>query len=516
MIPSLSVRDGWKLAAGLLILTAAILSAAYWPVYPYFLDSYYHLSVIQGFHEAGGPVLHAFWEAAPEGRPHLYPPLFHLISLPVVEWGSSLMALAKGWCAAIFPLLLLTAWLVFSRITTARESFLILLALSLPYSFYLGCLNYLPATLVLVAALGILLALFRHRWLAGGLLLACAFWVHAGLPWLVALGLLLFGLLEPAYRKTAWKILLLGLMGASPWLLHLARHASFFQLQPRGEEHSLETPVALVALGLFGWVVAFRRGGIWRFLAALGLGFLPMLSAYRFRFFATQGLFPWMILAGVALEAAAGKLRRPWKAVLVLLALGFASPTLHVGPSGWKIVWADATLFHLTESVPSKERATANPLFFSKFMEPLAKEVRAHTSPEELIYSNISYFAGMIRVVTERAMTNQLLREMPEQPLDHQIRAARLIVWLKESLEGPPSPRLQALALRYHLRPVAETEVAILYLNPQPAGRRQVSAPVMPWQSAVGIILLVGLLIARDLRRCGDITRGRRGPLPDR
>ena len=86
----------WNLTAGLIILSVAILSAAQWPAYPYFLDSYYHLTVIEGMRQAGGPVLHAFWESAPEGRPHLYPPLFHLLWLPAIRHLPPLF-LARFW-----------------------------------------------------------------------------------------------------------------------------------------------------------------------------------------------------------------------------------------------------------------------------------------------------------------------------------------------------------------------------------------------------------------------------------
>ena len=66
---SFEAHRRWTLLSLLIILGAAILSTAQWPAYPYFLDANYHLAVIRGFREAGGPVLHAFWEAAPEGRP---------------------------------------------------------------------------------------------------------------------------------------------------------------------------------------------------------------------------------------------------------------------------------------------------------------------------------------------------------------------------------------------------------------------------------------------------------------
>jgi hypothetical protein len=167
--------EGWTLLSGLILLVITVLPLARWPAYPPFLDSYYHLSVLQGFRDAGGPTLHAFWETAPEGRAHLYPPLFHLLYLPIHLLGLPLINLARLWCTLSMPILAWTAWRVFSLTVSARLCALILLSLITPFSFFLSTLNHPPATLALTAGLGILLAVVKNRWLAGGGLLALAF-----------------------------------------------------------------------------------------------------------------------------------------------------------------------------------------------------------------------------------------------------------------------------------------------------------------------------------------------------
>lgn len=508
-----AIRRPWALAAGLLLLAAAAFCATQWPAFPYFLDSYYHLLVIQGFRDAGGPVLHAFWEAAPQGRPHLYPPLFHVLSLPALLSGVAPIALARVWCVAAFPLLLFTAWRVFSSVSGPRAGCLAIIALSLSHSFFLGSVNHLPATLVLIEALGIFLALAQRRPLAGGLLLALAFWTHAGLPWLLALALFLHGFLDPQNRRVAWVILVIGLAGGSPWLAHLARHLPTIQIQPRGEELFLDTPILVLLLGGIGLVPAWRRGGVHRFLIAMVTGFLPMLVLYRFRFFATQGLFPWLLLSAVALEALVERIRRPWAIAAVLLSLSALSPSLHASPSGWGLSWADSFWSRITGLNAGPGRPTGQPLYHPRFIEGLAKEIRAHVSPEELIYSNVPYFAGMLGVVSGRCTTNQMLREMADRPAAEQIQAARLVVWIKDSPSAPPSRKLQETALQFQLRPLVQTEIAYLYYNPRVRARRQVRRAAVPWWLASLLVLGAAGTVAWDFGR-GRRFRSERLPSP--
>lgn len=479
----------WSCAGWLLILATAILAAAHWPRYPYFWDSYYHLSVIQNFREAGGPALLQTWEAAPEGRVHLYPPLFHLLFLPARMAQIDPILLARFWTWASFPLLLLSVNEVLRRLAGPRPAALALAALLTPYSFFLGSINMVPATLTLIWGMGALLALSRQRGLAAGLFLALAFWTHAGLPWLIALSFLLFGLFSAEHRRAAWTAVGIGLLGGSGWLIHLARHLSEFQLQPRGEDRLLDTPVLFLALGLWGAVCAWKKGGLHRFWVALAIGFLPMAIGYRSRFLATQGIFPLLVLAGFALEQAASRFRRQGIFVGMLALLVLFSPALRTSPAGIRLAWADTSLSALTGLSQPAARGYDTSLFQPRMMRELSREIRLRTPPDQLIFCNLPYVGGLLSVVSERATTNQMLRESADRPIERQIRPARLIVWVKEPDGGIPAG-MQEAVLQFHLRPVGETELAYLYLNPAAEGRHRPARAVCPWWGAWGIFLL--------------------------
>ncbi len=496
----MTLEQRWNCAGWLILFSVALFSAVHWPVYPYFVDSYYHLSVIEGFREAGGPVGRAFWEAAPQGRPHLYPPLFHLLFLPARLAGVPPILLARFWTWLSFPLLLFIVWRVLRRVSNERRAALTLLLLATPYSFFLGCINFVPATFVLMAAVGIAAALDRGRWLAAGLFLALAFWTHAGLPWLLALAVGLFGLFSPAHRTNAWKALGIGLAVAGPWLLFQGKHLALIQLQPRGEDQLLETPLLPVLLGLAGIRTAWKEKGISRFWAALAIGFLPMGISYPARFLATQGLFPLLMLGGIGLDSLWQKTRLRGVLGTGLVLLLLASPSVHVSAQKRRLAWGDTTLTVLSGRVPAIPRGTAHPLYQSKLIGELAEIVQKQTRPEELIYSNIHYLGGMLSVLTGRATTNQMLREMADRPLADQIRPARVIVWLKDPT-GLLRPSAQEAVLEFHLRPLGETELAYVFYNPAAREQRQTVRAVVPWWLAWGLMALVGGLALRDLKR---------------
>jgi len=73
--------DKWDYAIFSIILVNFILLLYRWEMFPKFIDIYYHFSVVKGFEIANGIVFHDFWEYAPGGRPHLYPPFFHILIL---------------------------------------------------------------------------------------------------------------------------------------------------------------------------------------------------------------------------------------------------------------------------------------------------------------------------------------------------------------------------------------------------------------------------------------------------
>ena len=143
----------WDFYAGAIVALFAFFQLLYWPLSPRFLDIYYHLSVMEGFSQAGGYTIHAFWEFAPVGRPHLYPPLLHILMLALFQTGLSEITIGRIFECALYPLLLLTIWRVSRHFFGRQAAFFIVLLFSSVYSLYLSAVVLPAFTLSTVLAL---------------------------------------------------------------------------------------------------------------------------------------------------------------------------------------------------------------------------------------------------------------------------------------------------------------------------------------------------------------------------
>jgi len=114
------------------VIVVAILTGVHWHLYPVFVDAYYHMEVIHGFQQAGGIVTHAFWEMAPGGRVHIYPPGLHAAGYLAALLGvapSTFITLISWACC---PACLLTTWLWLRRIAGPRPALYTLVLLCGP------------------------------------------------------------------------------------------------------------------------------------------------------------------------------------------------------------------------------------------------------------------------------------------------------------------------------------------------------------------------------------------------
>jgi len=281
----------FTLAAVGLLIVAALATAASWHLYPLFIDTYYHMAVIEGFSQAGGIPTWAFWEMAPAGRVHIYPPSLHVIGYFFGLLGVSpgtFMTFVSGTC---YALCLLTTWLWLRRILGARSAFFALVFLSGPSAFVWTQATFQAVAGVLVLAPLALLALETEHFLACGVLNFVASTMHPMglfLPPALVLNTLL--------RR---KKILAGLLAASvpvvlygPWLAHIWANRAFLPENRTGGEISLGGVGGGANLGLFLAGAALlaipsliaRRGPALGLIGAL-LGFVvvfPMGFGSRF------------------------------------------------------------------------------------------------------------------------------------------------------------------------------------------------------------------------------------------
>jgi hypothetical protein len=320
--------------AVVLIVVLAALSINLWHYYyPLYFDVYdiaNHLAIARGFQRIGGITLRNFWEFPPQGQPHYYPPLLHIIGAFLLNRGYAADALAKWGTWIIYPLSLISAWLCARLIFGAKAGFYALVLLSIPLIWLEKIWGSPTNGLFLVILPLVLLALVKRRYPL--LIVSTLFCLSTHLLGLVApLAILIyafhrgFGYRKPnhcplACRKEYRKFLIIFcffLIFALPffalgiWRLFISGHASAIQkLNLAGIGDLIQifdwrTFGYLGFLSVGGLVLGYRRKGDFLVLPSLLFSFLPLFLMQRgFRFWYPNAILFFALSGGMAVAEA--------------------------------------------------------------------------------------------------------------------------------------------------------------------------------------------------------------------
>lgn len=301
--------------------------------FPVLTDDWYHLSVIRAFYEKGGVQLWDDWEFAPQGRPHLYPPLFHMTAATIAiffgQMGlqNPLMAALLFLNAVSYPLLLLSLWWLSKELFGKEAAFYSLLLALGVLALFFSAQVIVPSAYALAFVNFLAGAFFRKRAIASAILLSLTGYTHLGVFLLALLFLLVFSL--TVRRDYLRQFVLVGSAASVlclPWLFHVASNASWFG-------KGVNVPLG-VTIPIIVWLAALptvlekpdakgRRSLPLAYLAAL----LPMLPFYGHRFW-VYALIPLSILGGRAIANLEGS-RKTAASFFIVASLLWCAPTLY-------------------------------------------------------------------------------------------------------------------------------------------------------------------------------------------
>ncbi|MCP5517838.1 MAG: hypothetical protein H7A45_11355 [Verrucomicrobiales bacterium] len=224
--------------AVLLLLTVAILSAVRWSWYPVFIDTYYHMATIHGMEQAGGLPTWAFWEMAPAGRVHIYPPSMHLLGYLLTFLGVPPDACITFLSWLLYPALMLTTWIWIRQVFGSRPALIAVVLLCGPGTLFWNQTSFNAVAFATVLAPLALLALEKERFLICAVINLIATTAHPmGLflpPALVINTVLRGKRLWPGLLASGLPVLLY-----SPWLLHIWANRNYLPEERTGGEVSL-------------------------------------------------------------------------------------------------------------------------------------------------------------------------------------------------------------------------------------------------------------------------------------
>jgi len=469
----------WEFYGVVFFLSWVLLLVPSWPRLPYFMDAYYHLSVMRGFLDAGGWVGSAFWEAAPVGRPHLYPPLYHFFGCGLLGLGLPVLFVARLLEFLIYPLFLFVFWRGARRLSTDRTAFLFLLLLAANVPLYVYVINNGPFTLALLFGFGAALLHRQGRWQGAAVLLAAAFYTHTLMAALSA-GAFLCGvtLEDRKGLRRAMVSFLLGTALAAPLWVHQWTYRSFFLAHRAQEFYSAQMSLPLYLLAALGVFVCMRPGKGGRYFAVLYAALAVLWGMNRDRFLSGQGLVPLCFFAASALDFAwdrSASRSRPgrWGFWLFIAFLFFmVTPELASSASRPSARLEVSSPLREIGGVEGVVGIKGKTLYHPRFVRELVEAVRAKTGPADILYSNFPYAGGMVAVLAHRATSSVMLPEVLSWTSFDAKRAARWLIWFKDP-SREPGMYLDDFLLSSGLVPAGETELAWIFENPRvPAGRR--------------------------------------------
>ncbi|MCC6490981.1 MAG: hypothetical protein IT364_26070 [Candidatus Hydrogenedentes bacterium] len=396
-----------RLSLAILAGLAALLWLGRNTIIPVPPDAYYHLLVARHIYETGSIPLWNTWEWAPLGRPHLYPPGYHLLlAAAAIPFRGDFLTAFRWLTPAILPFAYFTTWYLARWLFDSRRAFAALLIVGmdavLVFSAVMGTPGVLATSLV-----SILFVLFLSgRTIPAAAVGVLAAYTHLGTPALAFCGLVLFSLINRAYLPRLLCIALITALAAAPWYARVFIFRDWFShpidLGVYGEFSPWMRPIMkftwLQMANVFlmvAVVIAIPRVK-WRekrnqLLLAFLVALLPMLFSYGGRYY-IHTIHIWAVVAAALFT---GLLAEPlrWKRVctLALLALcpapalvGTGSP-LRPGaypvPSAWMLGPPVAMgALRLLDG--------GKALGFASFDDcaAVAERVKQETAPDQILY----------------------------------------------------------------------------------------------------------------------------------
>lgn len=402
-----------RFAVALIALVFLVLLVNIRHLNPSMPDTWYHANVAQQFLDDRGISGWDTWNFAPDGRPHLYPPVLHLVLAGLAALAGGVLN-ASRICATLFlPAALLTAWYAARRLVDSRVALLAVLLMLTDFVHYGIMTAHIAGGLInILLPLFLVAFLARRAWWAIALL-TLMLYSHLGFPICVIAGLLLFGLKYRGYGRLALKVAGLSLLFFTPWLAHVLQYHDWLAVVGHGgipgglskKLLSLQTLNLLVlSVGLWGAVITPRRQPQRAILIYMLIGFLPILFSYGGRY-AMHTLPLWATLGATAIAPllpAGASLRRA--AVLALATL---------------LPWPSVRLYHpevlplttphmlglLTlQRGPGFERGGPKSQAYLADCYRMADWLRRNTPPDEVIYTDrdLGPIAEMIALLARR------------------------------------------------------------------------------------------------------------------
>ncbi len=192
-------------------------------------DCWYHLAVARKIIELGEIPLWDTWEFQPVGRPHLYPPLLHVLIAFFSKDAESVIEGAKVLQIFIYPAALLTSWYFARLLFSSKVAFISLIILSMDATFLLIFIGIMPSSLVNLIFPLLLVSFLSKRLKTSIFLMVLCLYSHLSFPFLVLICLLVVSYKYRTYFSFYKKFVIISLIFYLPWAIRVLLFRDFLR-----------------------------------------------------------------------------------------------------------------------------------------------------------------------------------------------------------------------------------------------------------------------------------------------
>jgi hypothetical protein len=459
--------DFWS---AIILIFYAIMQISRWNVFPQHLDIYYHLLTAWGFIQAGGYSSWDFWQYAPAGRPHVYPPLFHIVLALFMKAGVDKIILARIFSVVIPLTFLLTLWTFLRKKFSSCLAFFSLVTISSSLSFYASLTNHMPSTIALTFGILAIWQFMNRKTVFALLLLTLCFYTHIGVSYFIMFTIVIYALFNKEYLRSAFTIVIIAVILAIPMIMRQLSGINLLSLASVKENYSCEFKTIDYILATIGFAILLRSKGSGRLFLALFLASFVYLP-YMARFFSGEGYLPVALLAAVALYGICesfGKNRyAKYIVISVTVFMLIFSPTiatgrLEVGEPRNRLFLFDSAVMKMTFP-KANERMITSTIWFEKSYSFVSKLIDENSSPDDIIYCTGNIAGMCLAVASGRATANYMLSEVYSKGRTDPYADSKIIVMLK--YDDPKS--VKEIVDKYGLLLLGKNEVFDVYKNPK-------------------------------------------------
>ena len=404
---------------------------------PFGDDYWYHMAVARNIKELGeiprwdtwefqwNPAIIPWETDLTPGRPHLYPPLLHILIAFFSSDAEHIIEGAKILQIFLYPAALLASWYFARLLFSPKVAFIALIILSMDLTFLILFIGVMPSALVNLFFPLLLISFLSKRLKTSVFLMTLCLYSHLSFPFLVLVCLLVLSYKYRTYFSFYRKFVILPLILYLPWGLHVLEYSSF--LRSFGAivgNPILGLLIGMLSLQIFNPIFLYfgikglkKTSGINRDLVKyILIGFLPALIFYGGRYWFHTAPF-WAIFIALYLRE---KIFSKKRIFLLLFFALIPMPLIAFGlPNGG---------FPLLPSITALDGAIGlhflPPAYNEEDMQ-LKDFIEQYTAPGQIIHVDESSLADKIVVLTGRPVDNGMWFEVGSTKAQEYIQYTR-------------------------------------------------------------------------------------------